>query len=327
MAPIVLDAATAVEILVKAAAYVTCLAAAGSAFALLALSRLDDPTTRAVQRLAVGAAVVAAAFSALRIPVRASFLMGGTLSGAFDPAIVAMVAESPLGTSLWVRLAGLVLVCAAALNHRASPGRGRRRGGARVRLLRASRPCPGRAAAHPGRARDRAPHGTRLLDRRLRASAPDGPNGAAQGGRCRSGIRRESGLGRRRPRRCGRGALRRADRRPDRRNRHPLWPAAPQSSCASSHRFSVLRHTTSCASPLPSEPATRARHRNCAGRYASSSSWSLQSCSRPQRSPPSHRRERSRRSRCPGAIEARRPLPRGKAAPLGREGFRDRAHS
>ena len=48
--------------------------------------------------------------------------MGGTLSGAFDPAIVAMVAESPLGTSLWVRLAGLVLVCAAALNHRAARG-------------------------------------------------------------------------------------------------------------------------------------------------------------------------------------------------------------
>ena len=122
MAPIVLDAATAIEILVKAAAYLTCLAAAGSAFALLALSRLDDPTTRAVQRLAVGAAVLAAAFSALRIPVRASFLMGGTLSGAFDPAIVAMVAESPLGTSLWVRLVGLVLVCAAAFNHRAARG-------------------------------------------------------------------------------------------------------------------------------------------------------------------------------------------------------------
>ena len=106
-----IDAATTVEILVKTGASAASLAAAGSALVLLALSRFDDATARSVRRIAVAAAVLAAAFSALRLPVRASFLMGGSVAGAFDPAIVAMVAESPVGTSLWTRLAGLALVC------------------------------------------------------------------------------------------------------------------------------------------------------------------------------------------------------------------------
>lgn len=115
-----LDGATATEILVKTATCATCLAAAGSALAPLALSRLDDGTTRAVRRLAVAAAVAAAALSAARIPIRASFLMGGTFSGAFEPPILAMVVESPLGTSLGVRLAGLALICFAILNRPAT---------------------------------------------------------------------------------------------------------------------------------------------------------------------------------------------------------------
>ena len=111
-----LDGVTAVEILVKTAAYLASIAAAGSALALRFLSRLDGPTAQAVQRLAVAGAIVAAAASVLRIPVRASYLMGGSFAGAFDPAIVGMVIESPLGASLGVRLAGLALVCLAAFD-------------------------------------------------------------------------------------------------------------------------------------------------------------------------------------------------------------------
>ena len=116
------DGATAVEILLKAAALAACLTAAGSATALLALSRLDDAAARAAGRLAAAGAAVAAVVSLLRIPVRASFLMGGSLAGAFDPAIVGMVAASPLGASLGVLLAGLVLVSLAALNRPNRPG-------------------------------------------------------------------------------------------------------------------------------------------------------------------------------------------------------------
>lgn len=106
-----IDGVTAVEILFKTGASAACLASAGGAFALLSLAGLDEATARSVRRTAVAAAALAAAFSALRVPVRASFLTGGSVAGGFDPTIVAMVAESPLGTSLLVRFAGLALVC------------------------------------------------------------------------------------------------------------------------------------------------------------------------------------------------------------------------
>ena len=113
-----IDGVTTVEILAKTGASAGSLAAAGSALALLALTRFDGATARSIRRTAVAAAAFAAAASVLRIPVRASFLMGGTFSGAFDPAIVGMVVESPLGTSLWVRLGGLALVSLAVVDRR-----------------------------------------------------------------------------------------------------------------------------------------------------------------------------------------------------------------
>lgn len=121
------DRVTAVEILLEAVSSAACLAAAGSAITLLTLPRLDDAGARAAGRLAAAGATVAAGASLLRIPARASFLMGGSLPGALDPAIVGMVVESPLGASLGVRLAGLALVSLAALNR---PGA--RRSGARL---------------------------------------------------------------------------------------------------------------------------------------------------------------------------------------------------
>ena len=54
------DGVTAVSILVKAGACLASLTAAGSALALLGLSRLDDDSARAVRRLAVAGAVAAA---------------------------------------------------------------------------------------------------------------------------------------------------------------------------------------------------------------------------------------------------------------------------
>lgn len=115
-----IDGVTALEILVKPAASAACLAAAGSAFALLALARFDGATARSVRQTTVAAAALAASLSALRLPVRASFLTGGSVAGALDPAIVGMVAESPLGTSLGVRLAGLALICLVVVAHPAA---------------------------------------------------------------------------------------------------------------------------------------------------------------------------------------------------------------
>lgn len=95
---------------VKTLAYMSCLAAAGSAAVLVGLRRLDGEAARAVRRLALAGAAAAGAASLVRVPVQASFLAGGTWAGAVDPVLVGAVLDGPLGTSLAVRCAGLAIV-------------------------------------------------------------------------------------------------------------------------------------------------------------------------------------------------------------------------
>ena len=104
------DTATWVSIFVKALAYSATLLAAGSVFTCFSLRSLHAPGRISLRKLAVGSAVVAALATVLRLPLRASFLMGGTWNGAFDPVILEMVVGSPLGTSAAIRLAGLALI-------------------------------------------------------------------------------------------------------------------------------------------------------------------------------------------------------------------------
>lgn len=95
---------------VKALAYLSCLAAAGSAAVLVGLRRLDDEAARAARRLALAGVAAAGAASLARVPVQASFLAGGTWAGAVDPVLVGAVLDGPLGDSLAVRCAGLALI-------------------------------------------------------------------------------------------------------------------------------------------------------------------------------------------------------------------------
>lgn len=104
------DTLTWVSILVKALAYAATLSAVGAVLVLACLRELSDSGRASLRRTAVLAAVAAAVFTVLRLPIRASFLMGGTLNGAMDPMMLGMVSESPLGTSVAVRLAGLGLI-------------------------------------------------------------------------------------------------------------------------------------------------------------------------------------------------------------------------
>lgn len=105
------DAVTWLSIAVKALAYAATLSAAGSVLVLALLGAvMTEPGRTALRRTAVLSALAAAVFTALRLPLRASFLMGGTWDGALDPLILGLVAESPLGTSAAVRVVGLALV-------------------------------------------------------------------------------------------------------------------------------------------------------------------------------------------------------------------------
>ncbi|MDW4497144.1 CopD family protein [Sulfitobacter sp. D35] len=105
------DAVTWFSIVVKALAYAATLGSVGSVLVLATLRKLSEGGRDALRLTAVFLAVASAVFTALRLPVRASFLMGGTLDGATDPLILGMVTQSPLGTSAILRLTGLALIC------------------------------------------------------------------------------------------------------------------------------------------------------------------------------------------------------------------------
>ena len=104
------DPVTWISICVKALVYATTLMAAGSVLTLLTLRSLPMREVQSLKWLAVGCAVMAAALSLARLPLRASFLMGGTWQGGTDPMMLAMVWDSPLGTGISLRLIGLGLV-------------------------------------------------------------------------------------------------------------------------------------------------------------------------------------------------------------------------
>ena len=116
-----MDAATFVTIAAKALAYLASLIAAGSALSLAGFSTLDVDTMRMVRRLGLAGAFVAGLASVAHVPMGAVYLAGGTWAGAFDPALTSMVAQSPIGESIVVRIAGLALIAALFVSRR-TPG-------------------------------------------------------------------------------------------------------------------------------------------------------------------------------------------------------------
>lgn len=101
-----------VSIFMKSLAYATTLVAAGSVLCILTLKTLPQSEVRTLKRLAAISALASVLVSLARLPLRASFLVGGTWQGATDRALLTMVAEGPLGTSITLRLVGLGLICA-----------------------------------------------------------------------------------------------------------------------------------------------------------------------------------------------------------------------
>jgi putative copper resistance protein D len=104
------EGVTWVSIIIKTFAYGATLNAIGAVLIVATLQGLGENGRVWMRRMAVISAIGAAILTLLRLPVRASFLMGGTWQGAFDPMILGMVADSPLGTSVAVRLVGLACI-------------------------------------------------------------------------------------------------------------------------------------------------------------------------------------------------------------------------
>lgn len=109
------DAVTWLSIVVKALVYGTAFLAMGSVLNLLFLRSLPASEVRKLGQMSVLWAIGGAVFSALQLPLRASFLMGGTWQGATEPMMLTMVLESPLGASIVLRLIGLALICTVLL--------------------------------------------------------------------------------------------------------------------------------------------------------------------------------------------------------------------
>lgn len=113
-----MDGPTLMTVAVKALAYFASLSAAGSALALAWLSAFDHDIRRMVRRLGLAAALAAGVASAALVPLGAVYLAGGVWAGATDPTLVGMVAVSPAGESLVVRVAGLVVIGAIFVSGR-----------------------------------------------------------------------------------------------------------------------------------------------------------------------------------------------------------------
>lgn len=109
------DVVTWLSIIVKALVYATAFLSMGSVLSILTLRSLPASEVRKLRHMSVVWAIGAALFSALRVPLRASFLMGGTWQGATEPMMLTMVWESPLGSSIVLRLIGLALICMVLL--------------------------------------------------------------------------------------------------------------------------------------------------------------------------------------------------------------------
>lgn len=113
------DAITWLSIGVKTLAYAATIIAVGSVLVLAALRKLNEDGRAALRRSAALSAPAAAVLTVLRLPVQASFLMGGTWEGATDPIILGMVADSALGNSVTLRLVGLALIFCVLWRNRA----------------------------------------------------------------------------------------------------------------------------------------------------------------------------------------------------------------
>lgn len=94
------DATAWLSVLVKTLAYAATLFAAGSVLVSAGLRELTEDGRVSLRRMAVIGALAAAVLSGLRVPVRTSFLMGGSIGGATDPMMLGTVAGSPLGASV-----------------------------------------------------------------------------------------------------------------------------------------------------------------------------------------------------------------------------------
>ncbi len=99
----------------KLAAYVGCFLAIGSTLYTLATPSLDGALKYRLRRVILTTAVLGAVGSAAQFAIQSGKLLDEGLAGMVDPEMLALVKNAPLGTSVFLRLLGLVVLAAFAL--------------------------------------------------------------------------------------------------------------------------------------------------------------------------------------------------------------------
>lgn len=96
--------------------YASSLLASGLMLFRLALPKAGDEVAHAMRALAMAAVFIAVLATMARVLVQAGRLMDDGLSGMFDPEIIMISLEGPLGQSTYVRLLGLGLILIAIVS-------------------------------------------------------------------------------------------------------------------------------------------------------------------------------------------------------------------
>lgn len=102
-------------IAIKALAFLAMALALGSVLSLVGLAHLPGAERRLLSMLAPAAGLVAALMLVLWLAAEVIFLAGGDIAAVFDAQLIAILLSTPLGQTLMLQLAGLILVAAAMI--------------------------------------------------------------------------------------------------------------------------------------------------------------------------------------------------------------------
>lgn len=103
------------SVLAKFVVYLTSLLAVGSMLIYWLLKPMQSEIKTLMFRTSLIAAALAALFTMLRISLQAGQLYDEGIIGLYDMEMIGLVTEGPLGTSSYVRLAGLVTIMIAVI--------------------------------------------------------------------------------------------------------------------------------------------------------------------------------------------------------------------
>lgn len=98
----------------KLTAYVGCFLAIGSTLYVLATPSLDEVLKQRLRQIVLVMVLFGALGSAAQFAVQSGRLLDEGLSGIFDPEMLTLVKDAPLGMSVFLRLLGLMLLAAYA---------------------------------------------------------------------------------------------------------------------------------------------------------------------------------------------------------------------